>query len=327
MAAPDLVRIAHRCLRDLTELEPQHHVLVVTDDETAEVAEAWAAAAATLATEVMTMRMETRARHGAEPPPAVAQAMLGADLIVQAVSRALTHTDASRAAMARGAQVFVLRGITAAMMRSDLMRVDYAQLRRVTGALAARLEAGDEAHLTSPAGTDLRFRVSGRRAFALAGGTGPGRFGGARSGEAAIAPSEGSAEGVVVIEHAMDDLGLLDAPIRLSLSAGRVTRVEGGTSAATLERLLAEAGEGATNLAEVAIGTNPAARLSANLAEAKKVRGTVHVALGDDVSLGGSVRAALHLDGMVLSPTLRVGDDVLVRDGVLVPGAAGDPPR
>jgi leucyl aminopeptidase (aminopeptidase T) len=323
--ATDLVRIAHRSLRDLTEVAPHHHVLVVTDDETAEVAAAWAAAATTLAAEVITIRMEPRSHHGAEPPPAVAHAMLGADLIIQAVSRALTHTDASRAAMARGAQVFVLRGITAAMMRSDLMQVDYAELRGVTRALASRLEGGARAHLTSPAGSDLRFGLRGRRAFALAGGTGPGRFGGARSGEAAIAPAAGSAEGVVVIEHAMDDVGRLDAPIRLTISGGVVTRIEGGASAAALAAMLRAAGEGAHNLAEVAIGTNPAARLSDNLAEAKKVRGTVHVALGDDMSLGGGVRAALHLDGMVLRPTLRVDDDVLVRDGTLMAPASPPP--
>ncbi|MBA2666514.1 MAG: hypothetical protein H0U69_05710 [Trueperaceae bacterium] len=177
----DLVRVAHRCLRDLAEIDPEHHVLVVTDDETNEVAAAWAAAAAALAAEVVTLRMDGRRRHGEEPPPIVASAMLAADVIVQAVARALTHTDASRAAMAAGAQIFVLRGITAEMMRSDLMRVDYAALRRVTAALAALLESGAGLHLTSPAGTDLRCSVAGRTAFALAGGTGPGRFGGARS--------------------------------------------------------------------------------------------------------------------------------------------------
>lgn len=322
MAAPaDLVRIAHRCLRDLTELEPHHHVLVVTDDATAEVAEAWGAAAATLAAEVVTVRMEPRRRHGAEPPRAVAQAMLGADLVVQAVVKALTHTDATRAAMAAGAQVFVLRGVTAEQMRGELMRVDFAELRRVTNAVAARLDAGRAVRVTSPAGTDLRLGLEGRRAFALAGGTGPGRFGGARSGEAAIAPTPGSADGVIVVEHAMDDLGLLDAPIRLTIAAGVVTDVAGGASAAALRRILDEAGEGARNLAEFAIGTNPAAQLVANLAESKKVRGSVHVALGDDVSLGGSVRAPIHLDGMVLRPTVVVDGAVLVEDGrLLAPG-------
>jgi leucyl aminopeptidase (aminopeptidase T) len=322
----DLVRVAHRCLRDLTEIRPDHSVLVVTDDETHEVAAAWAAAAAALAAEVVTVRMEPRRRHGEEPPPAVAAAMLASDVIVQAVSRALTHTDASRAAMAAGAQVFVLRGITAEMMRSELMRVDYAELRHVTGALAARLEAGAELHLTSPAGTDLRCRVAGRRAFALAGGTGPGRFGGARSGEAAIAPLEGTAEGVIVVEHAMDDVGLLDEPLRLVVAGGEVREIAGGGSASVLRRLLEEAGAGATNLAEIAVGTNPNARLSTNLAEAKKVRGTVHVALGDNVSLGGSVRSAVHVDGMVLSPTVRIDGAALVRDGRLLIEATAPAP-
>ena len=319
MPAPaDLVRIAHRCLRDLTELESHHHVLVVTDDATADVAEAWAAAAAALAAEVVTVRMEPRRRHGTEPPRAVAQAMLGADMVVQAVAKALTHTDATRAAMAAGAQVFVLRGVTAEQMRGELMRVDFTELGRVTRALADRLDAGRAVHLTSPAGTDLRIGLEGRRALALAGGTGPGRFGGARSGEAAIAPAPGSAHGVVVIEHAMDDLGLLDAPIRLTFDRGVVTAVAGGASAEALRRILDEVGAGARNLAEFAIGTNPAAQLSANLSEAKKVRGSVHVALGDDVSLGGSVRAAIHLDGMVLRPTVLVDGAVLVANGRLV---------
>jgi leucyl aminopeptidase (aminopeptidase T) len=233
------------------------------------------------------------------------------------VTKALTHTDATRAAMAAGAQVFVLRGVTAEQMRGDLMRVDFAELRRVTRAVADRLDAGRTVRLTSPAGTDLHLGLEGRRAFALAGGTGPGRFGGARSGEAAIAPAPGSAHGVVVIEHAMDDLGLLDAPIRLTVEAGVVTDVGGGASADALRRILDEAGDGARNLAEFAIGTNPAAGLSANLSEAKKVRGSVHVALGDDVSLGGTVRAAIHLDGMVLRPTVAVDAATIVADGVL----------
>jgi len=52
-------------------------------------------------------------------------------------------------------------------------------------------------------------------------------------------------------------------------------------------------------------------------APADLVRGSVHVALGDDVSLGGSVRAAIPLDGMVLRPTVVVDATVLVADGDL----------
>ncbi len=45
--------------------------------------------------------------------------------------------------------------------------------------------------------------------------------------------------------------------------------------------------------------------------------GRVHVALGDNVSFGGCVRSALHLDGMVLAPTMTVDERTLVSGGVL----------
>src|SRR5690606_6394907 len=127
-----------------------------------------------------------------------------------------------------------------------------------------------------------------------------------RSGEAAIAPVEGTAHGVIVIEHSMDNLGLLDEPIELTVRDGRVQEIRGGRSAEALRRLLAESDDNATNLAEFAIGTNPAARLTGNLATDKKVRGSVHVAVGDSLSLGGTVRSDVHLDGMLLKPTVLV---------------------
>ena len=60
----------------------------------------------------------------------------------------------------------------------------------------------------------------------------------------------------------------------------------------------------ARNIAEFAIGTNPNARLIGNLAEDKKLMGTVHFAIGDNKSLGGGVEASIHLDGLMLKPTV-----------------------
>ncbi len=315
---PELLSVAHRCLMQLAEVRAEHTVLVVTDAETQVVGEAFAAAAEPLARHVLLLRMPTGTKHGEEPPAVVAAAMSGADVIVQAVKYSLTHTDATRAALAANAQVFVLRGATEEMLLSDIVNVDFEELKRVTGAVAQRLSDGSTISVTTPLGTDLRLGIQGRQARALAGGTSPGRFGGPRSGEAAIAPVEGMAQGVVVIEHSMDNLGLLDAPIELTVTDGRVTSIRGGESAAQLRRILAESDENATNLAEFAIGTNPNARLTGNLATDKKVRGSVHVALGDSLSLGGTVRSDVHLDGMLLKPTVLVDGSPVVVAGELV---------
>lgn len=315
---PALLDVAKRCLTQLAEIRPEHTVLVVTDPETEVIGEAFAAAAMPLAMKVLVQRMTTGSKHGEEPPPAVAAAMLGADVIVQAVKYSLTHTDATRAALAANAQVFVLRGATEEMLLSDIVNVDFAELKRVTGQVAERLSSGASLWVTTPLGTDLRLGILGRHARALAGGTGPGRFGGPRSGEAAIAPVEGTAEGLAVIEHSMDNLGLLDAPIELTFIEGRVTRIVGGESADALRRLLAASDKNATNLAEFAIGTNPNARLTGNLATDKKVRGSVHVAVGDSLSLGGVIRSDVHLDGMLLKPTVLVDGSPVVVAGELV---------
>ena len=315
---PELLRVAHRCLTQMAEIRPEHTVLVVTDPETQTVGEAFAAAAQPLARCALLLRMPVGSQHGEEPPAVVAAAMSAADVIVQAVKYSLTHTDATRAALARNAQVFVLRGATEEMLLSDIVNVDFDELKRVTGAVAQRLSGGSSVRVTTPLGTDLRLSIEGRAARALAGGTGPGRFGGPRSGEAAIAPVEGTAQGVVMIEHSMDNLGLLDAPIELTVIDGRVTEIRGGASAYQLRGILERSDHNATNVAEFAIGTNPNARLTGNLATDKKVRGSVHVALGDSLSLGGTVRSDLHLDGMLLRPTVLVDGSPLVVAGELV---------
>ena len=84
-----------------------------------------------------------------------------------------------------------------------------------------------------------------------------------------------------------------------------------------LRRLLEEVGEGAANLAELGIGTNDLATVSGNVLEDEKVLGTVHVAFGDNASMGGHVQVPLHVDGIIMTPTLFLDGEVILRDGVL----------
>ncbi|MFB6198697.1 MAG: aminopeptidase, partial [Halobacteriaceae archaeon] len=61
----------------------------------------------------------------------------------------------------------------------------------------------------------------------------------------------------------------------------------------------------ARNIAELGIGANVgASTLVGSVLLDEKAAGTVHVAIGDDASIGGDIEAPLHLDGVILEPTI-----------------------
>ena len=72
----------------------------------------------------------------------------------------------------------------------------------------------------------------------------------------------------------------------------------------------------ADNIGEIGIGLNPAARIGDEITEAKKAFGTVHVALGDSANeYGGLVECDVHLDGLVMAPTIEFDGVPVVVDG------------
>jgi leucyl aminopeptidase (aminopeptidase T) len=129
-----------------------------------------------------------------------------------------------------------------------------------------------------------------------------------------IAPVEGTAEGHVVVDGSMGDRK--GGKIEISVEEGLAARIS-GDSPQKLLRMLAAAGPKARNIAEFGIGTNPKARLTGNVLEDEKVMGTCHIALGDNSTFGGRVRAGIHVDGILLKPTVRIDGKILIRDGRL----------
>ena len=76
-------------------------------------------------------------------------------------------------------------------------------------------------------------------------------------------------------------------------------------------------GKPATNLAELGIGTNDKAVICGSVLEDEKVMGTVHMAIGDNKSMGGNVSVSSHLDGILTKPTLLVDGKIIMKDGEL----------
>jgi leucyl aminopeptidase (aminopeptidase T) len=306
--------IVEQCL----DVRPDEEVLVLTDPRTFGVGKSIATAANGAGAEVVTSVMPLLESHGNEPLDTVADAMATADVAFTCTTHAITHTRARLRAAEEGTRIGVLRGVTEEMMVDGAMTVDFEALRRRTEAMAQLLTDAEEVAVTSDKGMDVEFSVEGCQSYSLDGYFHE-EYGFATlpPGEAPTHPAEGTANGTVVIDAAMDNLGHLEEPIELTLEDGFVVDVEGGTQAAELEEIFETADENARNLAEFAIGTNPRAKLIGNTAEDKKREGTIHFAVGDNESLGGTLKSEIHLDGVIKSPTVTLDGTTVVDNGTL----------
>ncbi|MGI9950770.1 aminopeptidase [Moorellaceae bacterium AZ2] len=314
----DLKEIACRALLECMALQDTETALVVTDGTVPEVAGAFWQAARELAREAIFMEFPPRSRHGEEPPAAVAAAMAAADVLLLPTSRSLSHTRARRKACEAGARVASMPMITAEMMMRALA-VDYEAMRSLTRKYAEVLTAGEVARVTSPAGTDITMKLNGRSGIMDAGELRQrGASGNLPAGEAYIAPLEGSAEGIVVLDGSLAGWGRLQEPIVIEVKEGLAVRVEGGEAARWLWESLTKCGEAGTTLAELGIGTNERAIVSGNILEDEKAVRTVHIAFGDNKGFGGTVEAGIHLDGLILNPTVEVDGEVVIKEGKLL---------
>jgi leucyl aminopeptidase (aminopeptidase T) len=106
---------------------------------------------------------------------------------------------------------------------------------------------------------------------------------------------------------------VLKGKICLRFEDGVAVEIRGSKKVA---KLLDESGFKSRNLAEFGIGTNPKARLG-NVLEDEKVLGTCHIALGDNSTFGGKVRAGIHIDGTILKPTIKLDEKILMKNGRL----------
>ena len=195
------------------------------------------------------------------------------------------------------------------------MSADMAELRRKGRAVADLLDEASEARITCANGSDLRLGLEGRQAIPDAGELGEGNaFGNLPCGEGFIAPVEGTCEGTLVVDGTIAGVGIPAEPVRMSVVDGRLAEAS-GPEGEQLLALLTEHGAEATTVAELGIGTNEMAELTGNVLEDEKILGTVHVAFGASAAIGGTIQVPVHLDCVVLQPTVEVGGTTVVSEG------------
>jgi len=298
-------------------IQPGEDVLVVCNPVTEEIGALMRIEAQGEGADATLAVISERDSAAAEPPRTVAAAMAAADVVLAPTIQSLSHTHARKVASEAGARIGSLPGVTEDML-GRLMTSDLEEIRRRGWALVTALNRASEARITCPHGSDLRIGLDGRQGIVDAGELGSrGAFGNLPCGEGFIAPTIEGTEGVLVVDGSIAEVGLLDTPTALTVREGRVVEATGPDGSRLLE-LLGTHGEEATSVAELGIGTNEEAELTGNILEDEKILGTCHVAFGASAAIGGTVQVPVHLDCVVLEPTVEIDGETVVSGGELL---------
>lgn len=284
------------------KLRSQESCLIVTDAIKEPIGRAFYEYAKKITPRTKLIVIEVTEEHGAEPPEDVASQMLEYNVQILVTDKSLTHTRARRDATGKGARIATMPSITEDIANRCL-DIDYRALKNESNRLYNILKGAQKVRITTLLGTDITFTVGPREFFGKDGGSFdyPGAFGNLPEGEISFSPM--SCEGVYVVDASFPDLGLLTSGLTFKVAGGIVCEITGEQSNKVLQRL-DHAGSRAYQVAEVGIGLNPKAKITGNILEDEKVIGTVHIAVGNNLSYGGDNDVSLHLDGVITSPDI-----------------------
>jgi leucyl aminopeptidase (aminopeptidase T) len=326
-----MMRGARKIVEVCAAVKPGERVLIVTDSASPmpQIAEALAAAAHERDAEVVVTVMSPREGDGAEPPAAVVEAMKASNVALLPVSYSISHSEGVRSAMKTGCRVASLVQFTRDMMIRGGIEADFHETRPLCDAVARMFTEAEEAVLTSPGGTNLRLSLKGR--------TGnshpcivdkPGKFTAIPNVEANVSPVEGFGEGTAVFDGSIPNLrmGVVDAPVVVTVKGGSIVDIDGGRHADILRRIWSKQDDPSVyNIAQLAVGLNPECTPFTGVwLNDHGAYGTVHLGIGTSASLGGHTQSSLHFDGMMYKPTLTLDGRAVLEDGeVVIEGGNG----
>lgn len=313
----ELKKASKKALKDYMGLKKEETLLIITDETEREIAFSLLEEGKMLCKEAFLVEMKSREINGQEPPPQIAELMKKVDVVICPTQKSLTHTDARREAVRFGVRVATMPGIQIETMVRCL-NADAEKVIELTKKIAEALRKTSEIKVVTEKGTNITMPMKDRLILESTGVLkNKGESGNLPSGEVYLAPWEDKSNGKIVIDGSMAGIGMLESPITVEVINGYAENIEGGKEAKKLTALLDKAGREARAVAEFGIGTNYKAELIGEILEDEKVYGTIHIAFGNNKSMGGIISVGSHLDGLIKQPDVYFDGKLIMKKGNL----------
>ncbi|WP_455368823.1 aminopeptidase [[Eubacterium] cellulosolvens] len=260
-------------------------------------------------------------RHSAEPEKTLGSILKKYDVVLAITTYSLSHTDARQSATNMGVRIASMPSVLEDMFYDGgSMTADYTRIASETMKITKILNNTSMIRISTKTGTDFFFSIKGRKGLSDTGILNSrGDWGNLPAGESYIAPEESTANGIIIIEAGW--FPNLKRNMKLVFESGNLIKIVGGGDVRkTLMKLIQPNNKASLYLArrclaEFGIGTNPKATRRDNILEAEKMKGTIHIAIGDNSHMGGLNKADLHQDFVIRSPTVKMDNTIVLKNG------------
>lgn len=303
---------AAHALKELFEIDSDDKVLILNDIHSKTVAEAFRNACKKFDCDVKSFEINERNRPLKEPPDELLK-MLTEKSIVLNIIKAYAEEIPFRIKWIfkveeiKNIKMGHMPGITEDMMLRSV-NVDYYKMRVLSDSLLGTLRKAVKIHITTEEGTNLILGVKDRP-FTGEVGDGQREMINLPCGEVYCGPLETEADGVVVFNASIGDIGLLKTPLKVFLEKGRITKFDSeDKNLINKINQLQNVDEDSMVIGELGIGVNPGAVITGNMLEDEKALGTAHIAFGnnEDFPGGGMNKSKIHRDYLFYRPTIEI---------------------
>ena len=205
----------------------------------------------------------------------------------------------------------------------DAIKVDYPKMSELGKKVAGRLERGSKVHITSKAGTDLRFEITKRPVHIQDGivdaedierGLVSTQL---PSGKVEVPPIETSARGTVFLDTPRALKGRLVGDLQFVFEKGKIKEFH-AKKYEDVFREVFEATQGDKDkIGQFALGLNPRIELIGYSSD-ELALGTATIGIGANKGIGGLNDSSLQFSGTITKPTIDIDGTAIIVDGKLV---------
>jgi leucyl aminopeptidase (aminopeptidase T) len=285
-------------------------MLILTDDESASIADAFKQAAVNKGCLVESYFIENTNRPLKEIPAALEKLLPGKTIVLNIIKSFPGEIQFRikwifKVQENKLVKMGHMPGISEEIMLRSV-NVDFYKMKSSADLLTGALKNAVRLHITTEEGTDIHIGTKGRKLIGDI-GLAERKMCNLPCGEIYCAPVETEADGTVVFNASIADIGLLKEPLKVIMQKGRIVKFE-SSDEELVKRIaeLTDVDENARIIGELGIGVNPGARITGNMLEDEKASGTAHIAFGNNTDFGGKNNSKIHRDYLFYRPTIEV---------------------